>query len=198
MAELYNPFITTTLITQIALHPSQLNNDLYLNLKNNLELRYKNKCYKNFGYITDIYEILEYSQGLIVNEDNDANVLYDVKFSCKLCNPLENTQIICKIRQNSVTMLNLYRHPIVVVVRHERINTTKFEIDQYSGKIKLINGRVLVDGEYVKVTIIKTQIMGKNNKIMSLGILDDVISDEEVKEFYNDYYLDEINNIPNS
>jgi DNA-directed RNA polymerase subunit E'/Rpb7 len=197
MNKLYNPFITTTLTTQIVLHPSQLNNDLYLNLKSNLELRLKNKCYKNYGYITDIYEIVEYSQGKIINEDNDANVLYDVKFTCKICNPIENTQIICKIRQNSETLLNLYRSPMVIIVRHERINTSKFEIDPFNGKIKLINGSILMEGEYVKVTILKTQFIDKDTQIISLGILDDIIDDDEIKDFFNDYYSEEIKNIPN-
>lgn len=191
MSNIYNPFITTVLSTQIVLHPSQLNNDIYNNLKENLELRLKNKCFKNYGYISNIYEIVEYNQGKIIPEDVNACVQYNVKFSCVLCHPVENNQIICKAKQNTEDMLFLYIKPMNIIAMKNSINTDVFDLDPNSRKIRVINGSVIEEGTYVKVTIIRSSIVDKNDKIIILGRLDDVVSDEEYKEFCDKYYNDE-------
>ena len=54
-----NPFIDTILYTTVVLHPNQLNNNIYSNLKQTLIETLNKKCYKNYGYISEIYEILE-------------------------------------------------------------------------------------------------------------------------------------------
>ena len=48
---LFNPKNTMELSAKVVLHPSQLDNDIYNNLKENLSIRILNRCYKNFGLI---------------------------------------------------------------------------------------------------------------------------------------------------
>ena len=44
----------TVLDATVVITPSQLNNDLYMNIKDNLEKRLIGKCYKNYGLIEKI------------------------------------------------------------------------------------------------------------------------------------------------
>ena len=55
-----SPYINTELYTTVHLLPNQMNNKLYINLKKNLEEKVSKKCYKNYGYIMDVYKILDF------------------------------------------------------------------------------------------------------------------------------------------
>lgn len=184
-----NPFINTMLYTTIALHPSQLNNQIYSNLKQNLIRTLEKKCYKDYGYICKIYEILERDNGIIVPEDITSSVSFKIKFSCRLCHPLENTQIICKVNQISDTFISLIRDPIHVIVTTDRINKNIFHHDTNDKKIKMnIGNTVLEPNTFVKVTIVAKTFIHKDRKILAVGILDDVASDNDVENFYSEEY----------
>ena len=99
---LFNPKNTMELSAKVVLHPSQLDNDIYNNLKENLSIRILNRCYKNFGLITKIYDIKEFKGGQIFNEDIEGKVQYDVKF--------DNTKGIFEaIYYNDVNLLEKYK-----------------------------------------------------------------------------------------
>jgi DNA-directed RNA polymerase subunit E'/Rpb7 len=185
-----SPFKNTYLYTTISLHPSQLNNDIYVNLKQNVIKKLEKKCYKNYGYVNKVYDINEYSNGMIVPEDPDAAPLFNVKVSCNLCNPVKNTQIICKFRQSSEVIISLSLDPIHIIVTPERINSEKFHLDLIDHKIRRLDNSPLTTGDYVKSTILAPNYIDKDVRIMALGTLDDVATDDEVKQFYEDLYAE--------
>ena len=133
-----NPFIDTMLYATVALHPSQLNNNIYSNLKQNLIEKYERRCYKDYGYICKIYEIIKRDNGILIPEDLNSSAIFKVKFSCRLCHPLENTQIICKVNQTTDLFISLVSEPIHIIVTtdSDRINSSVFYKDQYEKKIK--------------------------------------------------------------
>jgi len=187
-----NPFLDTVLYTTVALHPSQLNNNIYSNLKQNLIKMLEKKCYKNYGYISKIYEILERDNGNIIPEDNDSCAVFKIKFSCRLCHPLENTQIICKVNLPTDIFISLSRSPIHLIVTNDndRINGNVFFKDPFEKKIKIKKtGEVLETGTFVKATIISKEFTDKDRRIIAMGRLDDIATDEEVEKFYGDEYL---------
>ena len=55
-----SPYINTKLYTHVSLLPNQMDNKLYINLKKNLENKVARRCFKDKGYIMDIYKILDY------------------------------------------------------------------------------------------------------------------------------------------
>lgn len=186
-----NPFVDTMLYTTIVLHPSQLDNNIYANLKLNLIKTLEKKCYKNYGYISKIYEILERDNGVIVPEDNTSSVTYKIKFSCRLCHPLENTQIICKVNQTADVFVSLFRDPIHIIATTDgdRINNNVFYKDPYEKKIKIRKtNSVLEPGTFVKATILSKAFTNKDKKILAIGKLDDIATDEEIGKFYSDEY----------
>src|SRR5207302_6611862 len=120
------PYITTVLSTSVMLNPRQLDNSIYINLKKNLIEKIEGKCYKNYGFVTKIYKILEYSEGVIVPENPMAGVLFNVKFTCRLCNPLKNTEIVCKIQKMKGMLINAINGPITVIITMDRLNDKIF------------------------------------------------------------------------
>jgi DNA-directed RNA polymerase subunit E'/Rpb7 len=186
-----NPFIDTILYTTVALHPSQLNNNIYSNLKQNLSNKLEKRCYKNYGYVSKIYEILERTNKNIIPEDNNACGIFNVKFSCRLCHPLENTQIICKVNLSNDVLVSLVRPPIHVIVStdDDRINHSIFMKDPHEKKIKVKKtGETLEKGMFVKTTILSKKFTDKDKRIIILGSLDDIATDEEIEQFYNEEY----------
>lgn len=186
-----NPFIDTMLYTTIVLHPSQLNNNIYSNLKLNLTKTLEKKCYKKYGYISKIYEILERDNGIIVPEDITSSATFKIKFSCRLCHPLENTQVICKVNQTADVFVSLIRDPIHIIVTADgdRINGNIFYKDQYEKKIKIKKtNEVLEPGTFVKATILSKAFTDKDKKILAIGTLDDIATDAEIEKFYSEEY----------
>ncbi len=61
MNKLSSPYIDTELYSRILIRPQQINNDIYINLKNNLKKKVEKKCNK-YGFITKIYKILDFSE----------------------------------------------------------------------------------------------------------------------------------------
>jgi DNA-directed RNA polymerase subunit E'/Rpb7 len=82
--------------TLVVLYPWQLNNELYLHLKNNLKQKIENKCI-DAGYVYKINNIEKYNIGYILPEDLTGNTIFEITYTAKICNPMINNQMICKI-----------------------------------------------------------------------------------------------------
>jgi DNA-directed RNA polymerase subunit E'/Rpb7 len=183
-----SPYITTELTTSISLEPSQMNNNIYKNLKNNLINRFSGKCFKDYGYISKIYDVSKYSDGYVVAENPKSAARFYVTFNCKLCYPLLKKQIICKIDRANRQIMRLNNGPIsVLVTTKDRINKNIFFIDQKTGNLMAKKGDKSVAisiGDYVKVTVESRQFNDQDTMIMAMGFLEDIATDEEVKESY--------------
>ena len=183
-----SPYITTELTTSISLEPSQMNNNIYKNLKNNLMNRFLGKCFKDYGYISKIYDISKYSDGYVIAENPKSAARFHVIFNCKLCFPLLNKQIICKIDRANRQIMRLNNGPIsVLVTSKDRINKNIFFIDQKTGNLIAKKGDKSVPvsiGDYVKVTIESRQFNDQDTMIMAMGFLEDIATEAEVKENY--------------
>lgn len=182
-----SPYINTILYATTVLHPSLLNNDIYINIKQTLIDRLEKKCYKDYGYIVKIFQILEKKDGLIMSEDITASVTYNIKFSCQLCNPLEDMQIISKVDKITNVFISLKSDPILVFVTFDRINSDKFYRD-YKGEIKIKNGGTLTVGTLVKLTVMAKSFANGDNHIIVIGYMDDVANNNEIAQYYNNFY----------
>src|SRR5271154_5825820 len=117
-----NPYIDTILETDISLHPSQMNNQIYLNLKSNLSNKLKNKCYRDYGYVMEIYKIVSYEEGYISVDNPHCEAKYKVKFTVRLCRPIKNQEIICKIDRGIKNLISVINGPITLLIPGERID----------------------------------------------------------------------------
>ena len=185
MSELVSPYVDTELYSRVRLSPLQLNNDLYIHLKNNLKKKVEKKCCKN-GYITKIYKILKYSNGIIIPENFDAAATLNVKYSCRLCRPVENTMIICKIDVMNKVLIKASNGPIFVIIKLNQINDKNFIINNKGELTYNKNNHILNENDYLKVKILATTFYANDERIITLANLEDIATDKEVKEFYKE------------
>lgn len=185
------PYFNTYLYTTVTLHPSQMNNDIYKHLKNNLVKNYQGKSYKSYGYISKIYKIEERKGGMMIAEDSSASATYQVKFSCKLCRPLKNTTIICEVKAINKSLIHLVNGPINVLIfeGHDQVNQNNFIYDD-KRNVLLANigngqGVPVTPGTYVKLRVIDSLLENISQKIIVLGTLESLATKKEINESIN-------------
>ena len=179
-----SPYINTTLVTPIMLYPNQMDNKLYLHIKNNLNEKLVGKCYQNYGCIVKINKIEHMSEGVIEPEDPSCSAKIIVKFSCRLCNPYKNKYLICKIDRMNKKMIAAINGPITLIITQENINEEKFFMDSERNIRYRKDSNFLTPNLYIKVLVLQSTF--KNYKIISWGILNDLATDDEIKFFMKD------------
>lgn len=191
------PYINTKLITDVMLRPDQMDNRFYINLKRNLESKLLKKCYNEYGYIVDIYEIIAYRPGNIYSENSTASASFNLEFSCRLCRPIKNQVIICQVDHVSKVLVTASNGPILVIITNDRINDELFFTDNNNNiRYKKTSGsKILESKEFIKVTIISVVFNHGDDKIKAMGLLTNMATDEEIKQFYADLYEKDKDNL---
>ena len=194
---LSSPYVTTLLTSTINLNPRQMNNQIYKNLKDNLIKKVEGKCFKSYGFVSKIYEIKEYNQGLIVAENPLAAASFNIKFSCRLCNPLRNKQIVCKVMKIINGMfINSQNGPITAIITITRINNELFYKDQKTNKLmaKASSGGSgdkpfeITPGTYIIVNIENRTFNDMDTIIMAIGELSRLATKEEIENSFKEEY----------
>jgi DNA-directed RNA polymerase subunit E'/Rpb7 len=193
-----SPYINTKLYTSVILHPYQMNNKIYINLKKNLENKVAGKCFLKYGYINKVIEIVGYNDGIIEAENTESSALYDVEFSCKLCAPLKNMKIICQIERINKLLITAINGPILIIITSERINDKIFFKDnnnniRYKHESQSL---MLKPQDFIKVTLQTIKFDDGDVKIKAIGFIDDIATSEEKEKYYNDQYKDADEIIP--
>ena len=198
-----SPYIFTCLNTDVTLRPHQMNNNLYINLKDNLVSKLQNKCFESYGYIMEIIKITLIKNNIIASENRDASALYEVTFLCKLCIPIKNKEIICMIEDINKTLIKAVNGPISVIITNDRINVNNFFIDnnnnfKYKNKNKNTDPLFVTSKQYVKVKLETVNMNHKDSTIKVIGYLIDMATEDEIKLFNSDLnYQDPQTNIVN-
>lgn len=185
------PYITTLLWTRVNLDPKQMDNKIYKNLKDNLIKKVEGKCYRNFGFISKVYDIKEYSIGILVAENPMAAATFKVKFSCRLCNPLRKKQIVFKVMKINNMFINAQNGPITLIITMNRINDDTFYQEPKTGKLmEKTDGkpREISPGMYIIATVESRTFNDMDSIIMAIGELNRVATDEEVKNSFKEEY----------
>ena len=231
------PYFNTYLYSTILLRSNQMNNEIYKNLKNNLEKKYLNKCYDSYGYISKIYLIETYKCTGIPPEDPTCSAVFNIKFSCKLCRPLINTNIIATVSDINKEIINLTFGPLIILLNvnlenktnNPTINMNNFIFDEKrnliiakksksttkdsksttkdskstandsksdnSSDAKNSMGVVIKVGTNLKITVLDVQIEKDSPKIIVLGYIEDIATDDEVSAMIEMSENDKIKNI---
>ena len=161
----------------------------------------KNKEKKNneYGYITKIYKILDFNDGEVIPENFDASVIYNVSFSCRLCKPILNQKIICKIEFINKLFIKCINGPIISVtlVKSEDISN-KFNINNLNEILYKSTNKKLNPNDYVTIIVKGIKFESKDQKIIITSHLDDIPNEDEIKEYFNEKFdsekIEEIKN----
>ena len=184
------PYINTKLFTTVVLHPHQMDNKVYLNLKNNLEKKIVGRCFSHFGHIQKIIEVLKYENGIIEAENTEGSALFDISFSCRLCAPLKNKTIICNVDRVNKLLITAVNGPILVIIPENRINDKVFFKDNNNNMryTKDKSSYILQPGDFVRVVLNSIEFNDGDEKIKAIGFLENIALDEEKDKFYKDLY----------
>lgn len=191
-----NPYFTTKLGTTVMLHPHQMNEKVYLNLKKNLEQKVVNKCFNKYGFVIKVIEILKRSEAVIEAENVDSSALFSLDFSCKICLPMKNMQIICQIKKYNKLMIIGTNGPINVIITNNRINENVFFKDNSNSiryKYKNEESKLLAAQDYIKVIIQTVKFFDGDEKITCIGFLNNIANEDEIKNYYENMYKDDNN-----
>lgn len=187
-----SPYFNCKMFASVGLFPHQFDSNYALHIKNNLIKRLEKKCNKDYGYIVKIFGILELNDGLVHGDNPMAVAMFNVAFSCKLCKPINNSIIVCQIKQITRELMSANNGPIVIFIQPEDINQKNFSIDS-NGNIKYKKNKidnVLTKNTFVLVKIMQNVFYDSDNAITALGRLEDIANDEQIKMFYEDLYKD--------
>ena len=92
-----NLFVQNVIIRSVSVEPKYITNSLNDVILKKLKEQYEEKCSKD-GYVKkNSIKILKRSLGKILASQFNGNVLYDVKFSAEICNPLEGAIIKAQV-----------------------------------------------------------------------------------------------------
>lgn len=165
----------------ILLKPEQMNSDIKLNLKMNLKEKLEGKCNKN-GLIDTIYKIVNYSDGLITAENLSGGAIYNVKYECKMYNPLENISIIGEVVIVKNDLVAVKQGPIIIFITRDLISTENFDVNR--GFLHHKTKQQLKVNQKVVVMIKDKKINPKDDLIRCMGYLVDIATEEQIKEYY--------------
>lgn len=188
------PYFVTKLSADVRIHPSQMNNNILDNMKQNLEKKYSQKCYQNYGYIDKIYEVEQQKGGIVRAEDITSSSIHRVDFSCRICNPIVKSVIMGKIVAINNMMIVAENGPIYFVIGQRNFNEKKIQF-RSSAYYPLNNDGNIIDKPIIKGTYVMIQVLGKKlvqnkNQIIVYGYLDSVIPDNKVKDIIKNNYED--------
>jgi DNA-directed RNA polymerase subunit E'/Rpb7 len=188
---IHSPYIETSLRCPIMLNPTQMDNKLQLHLKSNLNNYTKGRCYLNYGYIIKINKIEEISDGRIEEEDSSCSAKFIVKFSCRLCLPAKNREIICKIDRMNKALISGVNGPIKAIITPDKINKDKFFTDT-DRNIRIKSSSQILEPEmYIKVLILSSTFSHYDTNIIAISYLQDIATAPEVKLFEREQYLNQ-------
>ena len=189
------PYITTLLSTTVNLNPRQMDNKIYKNLKDNLIKKVEGRCYRNYGFISKVYEIKEYSQGNLIAENPMAAATFALKFTCRLCNPLKKKQIVCKVMKINNLFINAQNGPVTMIITMNRINNDMFYQEPKTGKLmaRQNDGKVkeISPGTYIMTKVESRTFNDMDSIIMAIGELTRLATDEEVQNSFKQEYGDD-------
>jgi len=191
---IYSPYVITELYTTLSILPKHMDNKIYLHLKERLKQKVENKCYKNFGYISEVYKILDYKDGMIEAENMLAAAIFDVSFSCKVCIPIVGRIIIAKVKQINRLLITTENGPILSVITNDRVNNQNFFVDnannlRYKKDKKANTSEILQPNDFVTIIIDTVRFNNGDEAIKTIAFLNNIASDKEIEMYYKDIYV---------
>ena len=175
-SEIVSPYIITEIKSIVDISPIDLQTDnLYIILKNKLKQLFNKKCLENYGYIDSIYNIVDYSEGEILIDNFEGLIRYNVTYNAKICNPVINNLLECKVTNINNSIISAANGPIVIIISLQNINTKKFKINENSEIIKINEDKILKISDNIIVKILMSEFYDKKNEIFVFGYLENYI-----------------------
>jgi len=188
MSNIVSPYKNIKQHTKIKLEPYHMNSDIRNHMKLVLKKKVEKKCNKN-GYIDEVYRITEYSDGILFAENLNGNVIYDITFHCKICQPIENTINIGQIKVINQELIISINGPIIYFIPKDKSNINIWNM--YNGPNDKNNLQKLKSGDFIKINIYKCRINLNDTNINIIGELIDIPSEDEINKYFGNKILND-------
>ena len=185
---LVSPYKNVEQYTRISVPPHQLNSDIRNNIKLILKKKVEKKCNKN-GFVDEVYKIVEFEDGEMYPENLSGSVMFDVKYHCKLCIPIENTIIIAKVVIINQELIIATNGPLFIFIPKDNIDNNIWNISDNDLISKKTDNKLKVN-DFVKVTIANKKINKDDWQIKAIGILNDIADKKDIEKYYG--HLEEL------
>lgn len=164
MAQQQSLYYLTQLKTRVVLLPNQLNASLKTSLLENLRNEVERKTVDN-GVVMKINRVISHDHGIVDRSGFSGSVIYNVEYSCHLCSPAENMELVCVLTNSDVEgYLICSNGPLIVMVSIDMVDSDDF---RRKGKyITTRDGQELTLGQHLKVSIISYK-MAKGQTTMN-------------------------------
>ena len=175
-----SPYKDVEQFTKIMIQPSQINSDIRHNMKMNLKKKVEKKCNKN-GFIDEVYKIVSFEDGVMPPENLSGNIIFNIKYHCRLCLPIEDSVIIGNIKTINQELIIATNGPIFIFIPKGNIDTNIWDIEDFS--LKKTDKKLQINS-FVKIKILNKRINQNDYQIKSIGYLLDFATKDEVKQYY--------------
>ena len=180
--ELSNLYTNQVLEEVISLYPYQMDNDLFIHIKNNLKSKVENKCNK-YGYINYVHRIIDCGNGVLDANNLSGNAVYNVKYLANICIPIQNTQILIQMDIVDSKIIRGSNGPISCIILSKNINTENFKIKNNGDIIHNETDSLLKKGDYVKVNILASQFNYNEVNIHIIGWLENLAINVNLNDY---------------
>ena len=178
---LVSPYKNITQYSKIQIKPNQMNSDIQNIIKLVLRKKVEKKCNKN-GFIDEVYRIEE-SDAMDMEPENLSGCCnFRVSYHCRICIPVEETQLVVQIKNLNQVLILAVNGPIMIFIPKENIDLNKWDI--YDSFLHKKSKEVLKVNSFVKVTVLKSRINQEDYQIKVIGKLIDFATEEEITQYY--------------
>jgi DNA-directed RNA polymerase subunit E'/Rpb7 len=179
--KIVSPYRNIKQYTRISIEPYHMNSDIKNNMKIILKNKVEKKCNK-FGFVDEVYRIIEYSDGIMPAENLNGSAIYNIMYHCKICVPVENTILIAEVKLINQEVVAAINGPIMLFLPKEHVDATVWEIPE--GYMNKQANKKLLVGDFVKIQIINKRINMNDNNIRAIGKLLDFATPDEVDKYF--------------
>lgn len=161
MSETQDIFTKNIVNRRVKITPNNLHKDFKDELLNKLKKELEGK-YSKYGFIKEnSIEILKYSLGELEQNSLEGNIIYNVRFTILVCNPVIGNIIKCKVIDQNKFGLSCkdVKHSIIHIIVPKKTIKIKSEVD--------VNN--ILNDDIVYIEIIGKKPILNNNKINCFG-----------------------------
>lgn len=184
-----SPYKNITQYTKVQIKPHMMNSDIKNNMKLVLRKKVEKICNKQ-GFIDEVFKIESYIEEDIAPENLSGSVNYNIAYHCRICIPIENTQIIAQVKAINQELVLASNGPIMIFIPKDNIDSKVW--DATENFLHLKTRTKLKDNNYIKVEIINKRINQGDFQIKAIAKLIDFATEKEVKDFYNSNINEEV------
>jgi len=184
-----SPYKNITQYTKVQIKPHMMNSDIKNNMKLVLRKKVEKICNKQ-GFIDEVFKIESYIEEDIAPENLSGSVNYNIAYHCRICIPIENTQIIAQVKAINQELVLASNGPIMIFIPKDNIDSKVWDVTE--NFLHLKTRTKLKDNNYIKVEIINKRINQGDFQIKAIAKLIDFATEKEVKDFYNSDINEEV------